>query len=87
LFLSTFLLSFSRLCNSLSRDFFSKFPNAITTIDQNLDVNVVVILSSVGAHFCSCIDLTTLGSISNKSLSRSDRGRAEEKLRQEIKFL
>jgi len=71
------------LCNALSRDFISKVPNAL---DQKPDVDVAV-LSGVGAHFCACIDLTTLGSISDKSLSISDRGRAEEKFQQEIKFL
>lgn len=72
--------------NALSRDFFSEFPNALAALDQNPDVNVVV-LSGAGAHFCAGIDLTTLGWISDKSLSGSDRGRAGEKLRREIKFL
>jgi len=61
-------------------------PTPSPPLDQNPDVNIVV-LSGVDAHFCTCIDLTTLGSISDKSLSRTDRGRAEEKLQQEIKFL
>jgi delta(3,5)-delta(2,4)-dienoyl-CoA isomerase len=64
----------------LSCDFFSKFPNALAALDQKPDVNVVV-------HFCADINLTTLGSIFDKSLSRSDRGGAGKNLQQEIKFL
>ena len=71
--------------NALSRDFFSEFPKALTSLDQNPNVNVVV-LSSVGNHFCAGIDLVILGSISENSDS-DDRGRSGEKLRRHIKYL
>uniref|UniRef100_A0A2N9I5A3 Enoyl-CoA hydratase n=1 Tax=Fagus sylvatica TaxID=28930 RepID=A0A2N9I5A3_FAGSY len=71
--------------NALSRDFFFEFPKALTSLDQNPNVRVVV-LSGAGNHFCAGIDLGTLGSISDQSVS-SDRGRAGEKFRREIKYL
>jgi hypothetical protein len=63
--LSLYLSLSLSLSPMLSCDFFSKFPNALAALDQKPDVNVVV-------HFCAGINLTTLGSISDKSLSRSD---------------
>ena len=71
--------------NALSRDFFSEFPKALASLDQNPNVNVVV-LSGVGNHFCAGIDLGNLGSISENSDS-DDRGRGGEKLRRHIKYL
>lgn len=71
--------------NALSRDFFSEFPKALASLDQNPNVNVVV-LSGVGNHFCAGIDLGTLGSFSENSDS-DDRGRGGEKLRRHIKYL
>ncbi|CAB4294654.1 unnamed protein product [Prunus armeniaca] len=71
--------------NALSRDFFTEFPRALSSLDQNPDVNVIV-LSGAGNHFCAGIDLKTLTSISDQFVS-GDRGRAGEKFRREIKEL
>ncbi|KAL5552543.1 hypothetical protein UlMin_039944 [Ulmus minor] len=71
--------------NALSRDFFSEFTKALSSLDQNPNVNVIV-LSGSGDHFCAGIDLKTLNSIKEKSPS-TDRGRAGERLRREIKGL
>ena len=71
--------------NALSRDFFSEFPKALASLDQNPNVNVVV-LSGVGNHFCAGIDLGTLGSVSENSDS-DDRKRDGEKLQRHIKYL
>ena len=71
--------------NALSLDFFSEFPQALASLDQNTNVSVIV-LGGNGAHFCSGIDLKALESISEGSQS-SDRGRAGERLRRFIKFL
>lgn len=71
--------------NALSRDFFSEFPNALSSLDQNPNVNVIVLAGS-GDHFCSGIDLKTLNSIADAS-STADRGRSSERLRRDIKFL
>lgn len=71
--------------NALSRDFFTEFPRALSSLDQNPDVNVIV-LSGAGKHFCAGIDLKTLTSISDQFVS-GDRGRAGEKFRREIKEL
>ncbi|KAL6969220.1 delta(3,5)-delta(2,4)-dienoyl-CoA isomerase [Sarracenia purpurea var. burkii] len=68
--------------NALSRDVFAEFPKALSSLDQNPDVGVII-LSGNGDHFCSGIDLKTLTSISG-DLS-SDRGRIAERLRREIK--
>ncbi|GAV71339.1 ECH domain-containing protein [Cephalotus follicularis] len=69
--------------NALSRDFFTEFPIALSTLDQNPNVHVIV-LSASGDHFCSGIDLKTLASTTSLS---GDRARASEKLRRDIKFL
>ena len=69
--------------NALSPDFFIEFPKALFSLDQNPNVNVVV-LSGAGDHFCSGIDLKSLNSIADKSLS-GDRGRSGERLRRHIK--
>ncbi|TXG55991.1 hypothetical protein EZV62_017304 [Acer yangbiense] len=71
--------------NALSRDFFSEFPEALSSLDQNPNVNVVV-LAGAGSHFCSGIDLKTLSSAADPA-SSADRGRFAERLRREIKFL
>ncbi|XP_051129987.1 delta(3,5)-Delta(2,4)-dienoyl-CoA isomerase, peroxisomal [Andrographis paniculata] len=71
--------------NALSREFFTEFPAALSALDNNPDV-AVIILSGAGSHFCSGIDLQTLGSISQPT-SISDAGRTGEKLRRDIKFL
>ncbi|KAF8378044.1 hypothetical protein HHK36_029378 [Tetracentron sinense] len=70
--------------NALSRDFFSEFPKALSSLDENPNVSVII-LSGHGDHFCSGIDLKTLNSIS-QPLS-NDRGRTAERLRREIKGL
>lgn len=71
--------------NALSRDFFSEFPNALSSLDQNHNFNVIV-LAAAGDHFCSGIDLGTLSSITDSS-STADRGRFAERFRRDIKFL
>lgn len=69
--------------NALSPDFFTEFPRALSSLDQNPNVNVIV-LTGAGDHFCSGIDLNHMSSIASQSISR-DRGRAGEKLRRHIK--
>lgn len=71
--------------NALSWDFFTEFPKALSVLDQNPDV-AVVILSGAGEHFCAGIDLKTLGSISDDVLL-PDRGRSAEKFRRKIKLM
>lgn len=71
--------------NALSLDFFVELPTALSTLDQNPDVAVIV-LSGAGKHFCSGIDLNSLSSISDQS-SSGDRGRSSERLRRKIKSM
>lgn len=71
--------------NALSRDFFTEFPKAISSLDHNPDV-AVIILAGSGKHFCSGIDLQTL-SITFKETHAADHGRSVVKLRRHIKFL
>ncbi|CAL5418695.1 unnamed protein product [Camellia sinensis] len=69
------------LLNALSLDFFTEFPKALSSLDQNPNVAVIV-LSGNGDHFCSGIDLKALSSITSES---SDHGRTAERVRREIK--
>lgn len=71
--------------NALSREFFTEFPKALSSLDQNPNVNVIV-FSGTGDHFCSGIDLKTLSSVTDHSTS-TDRGRFSEKFRRDIRFL
>ncbi|KDP26858.1 hypothetical protein JCGZ_18016 [Jatropha curcas] len=71
--------------NALSRDFFTEFSAALSSLDQNTDAAVIV-LSGTGDHFCSGIDFKALNSITDHPPS-FDRARANEKLRREIKVL
>lgn len=86
--ISVFTLYLNRPFNSnaLSRQFFTEFPNALSSLDHNPNV-AVIILSGKGKHFCSGIDLKALASISADFQTPSDRGRAGEKSRREIKFM
>ncbi|XP_060214249.1 delta(3,5)-Delta(2,4)-dienoyl-CoA isomerase, peroxisomal [Lycium barbarum] len=68
--------------NALSQDFFTEFPRALTTLDQNPDVGVIILAGS-GKHFCSGIDLQTLAD----GFKQTDCGRKVERLRRHIKFL
>ncbi|XP_010481879.1 PREDICTED: delta(3,5)-Delta(2,4)-dienoyl-CoA isomerase, peroxisomal [Camelina sativa] len=70
--------------NALSLDFFVEFPKALSSLDQNPDVSVIII-SGAGKHFCSGIDLSSLSSI--KAQSSNDRGRSSELLRRKIKSM
>ncbi|KAL3500979.1 hypothetical protein ACH5RR_035428 [Cinchona calisaya] len=70
--------------NALSLDFFTEFPQALSSLDLNPDVSVII-LSGAGRHFCSGIDLQVLNS-SSAEFPSSDRGRVGEKLRRDIKF-
>ncbi|KAA8530030.1 hypothetical protein F0562_034564 [Nyssa sinensis] len=71
------------LRNALSHDFFTEFPKALWSLDQNPNVGVII-LSGNGDHFCSGIDLKVLASMS-KRVQSNDRGRTGERLRREIK--
>ncbi|XP_054805740.1 delta(3,5)-Delta(2,4)-dienoyl-CoA isomerase, peroxisomal [Prosopis cineraria] len=68
--------------NALSSDFFTEFPKALNSLDDNIQVNVII-LSGSGNHFCSGIDLNSLSSIF-RDHSSGDRGRSGEKLRRHI---
>ncbi|KAH9626415.1 hypothetical protein KSS87_018718 [Heliosperma pusillum] len=68
--------------NALSEDFFQEFPKALSCLDQNPNVSVII-LTAAGQHFCAGIDLNTITSIQSQSHS-SDRGRSGERLRRRI---
>ncbi|KAF6137955.1 hypothetical protein GIB67_041828 [Kingdonia uniflora] len=72
------------LKNALNSDFFIEFPKALTSLDQNPNVRIII-LSGNGDHFCSGIDIKTLSSITGTT--SLDRGRAGELLRRQIKGL
>ncbi|XP_010442046.1 PREDICTED: delta(3,5)-Delta(2,4)-dienoyl-CoA isomerase, peroxisomal-like [Camelina sativa] len=73
--------------NALSLDFFVEFPKALSSLDQNPDVSVIII-SGAGKHFCSGIDLSSLSLIKAQSSSgKNDRGRSSELLRRKIKSM
>ncbi|GJU31946.1 zinc finger, CCHC-type containing protein [Tanacetum coccineum] len=73
--------------NALSLTFFSEFPHSISSLDQNLEVSVIM-LSCRGKHFCAGIDLTDLNSISSSySDVPSDCGRSGEKQLHQIKMM
>lgn len=72
--------------NALSLDFFDELPEALSSLDQNPDVSVII-LSGAGKHFCSGIDLASLSSISAQASSGGDRGRSSEGLRRRIKSM
>ncbi|MCL7029575.1 hypothetical protein MKW94_022321 [Papaver nudicaule] len=78
------ILNNPSLKSALSLDFFTEFPKALVSLDQNPNVNVII-LSSHGDHFCSGIDLNAFNSIM-KSQS-DDQGRVRERLRRVIKGL
>ncbi|GJZ33397.1 zinc finger, CCHC-type containing protein [Tanacetum coccineum] len=63
--------------NALSLAFFSEFPRALSSLDQNLEVSVII-LSSRGKQFYTGIDLATLNSLSSDV--PFDRGHSGEKL-------
>lgn len=69
--------------NALSADFVTEFPHALSSLDSNPEVGVIV-LSGAGKHFCTGIDIELLNSITQGEQS-ADRGRAAEKIRREIK--
>ncbi|GER44774.1 delta(3 5) delta(2 4)-dienoyl-CoA isomerase 1 [Striga asiatica] len=71
--------------NALSHEFFAEFPAALSALDQNPEVGVIV-LAGTGNHFCAGIDIQTL-SFTTQDSGSGDRGRAGEKLRRGIKFL
>ncbi|KAJ0919163.1 putative enoyl-CoA hydratase/isomerase, ClpP/crotonase-like domain superfamily [Helianthus annuus] len=72
--------------NALSLQFFTEFPNAISSLDQNPNV-ALILLSGTGNHFCSGIDLTSISSLTADVQSSSDRGRSGEKLLRQIKHM
>ncbi|KAD4983262.1 hypothetical protein R6Q59_002930 [Mikania micrantha] len=72
--------------NALSIQFFQEFPKAISHLDRNPNV-AVIILSGRGNHFCSGIDLKSLSSLTADVQVSSDRGRSGEKLLGQIKVM
>ncbi|KAK6922448.1 Enoyl-CoA hydratase/isomerase [Dillenia turbinata] len=73
------------LKNALTLDFFTEFPKAISSLDQNPNVSVIII-SSKTQHFCSGIHIQALSTITNQH-QVSDRGRTGERLRRTIKSM
>lgn len=71
--------------NALSPDFFIEFPQALSSLDQNPNV-ALILLSANGDHFCAGIDLKSLTSISGQFQSE-DRGHTGERLRRDILFM
>ncbi|KAH6832061.1 isomerase 1 [Perilla frutescens var. hirtella] len=71
--------------NALSPDFFTEFPRALSSLDANPEVSVIV-LSGAGKHFCTGIDIQLLNSTTSQS-GAEDRGRAGEKIRRDIKWM
>ncbi|KAL3337441.1 hypothetical protein AABB24_029876 [Solanum stoloniferum] len=71
--------------NALSRDFFTEFPKAISSLDQNPNV-AVIILAGSGKHFCSGVDFHTLADVF-KETHAADCARSVERLRRHIKFM
>lgn len=72
--------------NALSPDFFAEFPAALSYLDSNPDVSVIL-LSGQGNHFCAGIDINSLKTFTTPAASSSDRGRATERLRRHILFM
>ncbi|RZC60264.1 hypothetical protein C5167_022015 [Papaver somniferum] len=79
-----FSISFSTIHLSETPDFFTEFPKALLSLDQNPEVNVII-LSGHGDHFCSGIDLNAINTLM-KSQSK-DQGRFRERFRREVKCL
>lgn len=71
--------------NALSADFFTEFPDALSSLDRNPEV-AVIILSGAGKHFCTGIDLHLLNS-NTQDIRSADDGRTREKLRRQIKSM
>lgn len=72
--------------NALSPDFFVEFPKALSHLDENPNVSVIV-LSGKGDHFCAGIDINSLKTISSSTAASDDRGRAAERLRRHVLFM
>ncbi|KAK8542822.1 hypothetical protein V6N13_136631 [Hibiscus sabdariffa] len=70
--------------NALSLGFFSELPKALTALDQNPNVSIIV-LSGSGNHFCGGLDLKSLAGFVNGG--SADHGRTGERLRRQIKFM
>ncbi|WCJ37108.1 Delta(3 5)-Delta(2 4)-dienoyl-CoA isomerase mitochondrial [Euphorbia peplus] len=72
------------LFNAMPSEFFTELPDALSTLDQNPDVGVIV-LSGAGDHFCAGADLKVLNSVVKNSHD-TNKLRANEWLRREIKI-
>ncbi|KAH0669319.1 hypothetical protein KY289_023812 [Solanum tuberosum] len=72
-------LSRSRRFNALSHDFFTEFPKAISSLDQNPNV-AVIILAGSGDDFQTLADVF-------KETHAADCARNVERLRRHIKFM
>ncbi|XP_022979902.1 delta(3,5)-Delta(2,4)-dienoyl-CoA isomerase, peroxisomal [Cucurbita maxima] len=71
--------------NTLTTELFGELRRALSSLDQNPDVRVII-LSGSGKHFCAGIDLKSTASNFENLLS-SERGRAGERLRREVKAM
>ncbi|WP_281302165.1 MULTISPECIES: crotonase/enoyl-CoA hydratase family protein [unclassified Iodidimonas] len=71
--------------NALNADFWRDFPKMIDQLDEDPKVRVIVI-SGMGRHFCSGIDLAMLAALmpSADSQPEADPARLREKLRRKI---
>ncbi|NRP09413.1 MULTISPECIES: crotonase/enoyl-CoA hydratase family protein [unclassified Marinobacterium] len=66
-------------CNSMNRDFWIEFPEAIRALDIEGDTRVLVI-SSQGKHFCSGMDLEVFTQ-PDQNLFNGEAGRRAESVR------
>ncbi|XP_049366959.1 delta(3,5)-Delta(2,4)-dienoyl-CoA isomerase, peroxisomal isoform X2 [Solanum verrucosum] len=78
-------LNRSRRFNALSHDFFTEFPKAISSLDQNPNV-AVIILAGSGKHFCSSVNFQTLADVF-KETHAADCARNVKRLQRHIKFM
>ncbi|XP_065858256.1 delta(3,5)-Delta(2,4)-dienoyl-CoA isomerase, peroxisomal-like [Euphorbia lathyris] len=70
--------------NALPPEFFTEFPAALSSLDKNPDVGVII-LCGAGDHFCAGADIKVLNSVVENS-SSTEKSRANEWLRREIKI-
>ncbi|KVH97870.1 delta(3,5)-Delta(2,4)-dienoyl-CoA isomerase, peroxisomal [Cynara cardunculus var. scolymus] len=79
-------LNTPRRSNALSSQFFQEFPAALSSLDQNPNV-AVIILSAKGNNFCAGFDLKALASLTADIHTGSDPARSAERSRRHIKFM
>ncbi|XP_065857819.1 delta(3,5)-Delta(2,4)-dienoyl-CoA isomerase, peroxisomal-like [Euphorbia lathyris] len=71
--------------NAFPYEFFSEFPDALASLDQNPDVGVIIVCGA-GDHFCAGADFKALGFIAEKGLS-AEGIRGNEWVRQTARIL